>query len=69
MIEELFEFVFRAIFYPIGWPVVKLITLGKYPSKNAWFSTRPESDWTMGIGIAISLIAMMAALAQFEAVR
>lgn len=29
----LFEVVARAMFYPVGWPIVKLLTLGKYPVK------------------------------------
>ena len=34
----LFEVVARAIFYPVGWPIVKLLTLGKYPVKGSWFA-------------------------------
>ncbi|MBX8493672.1 hypothetical protein [Pseudomonas cichorii] len=63
--EILFEYVLRAIFFPVGWPVVKILTLGKYPVKGSWFAETPQSDWTAGIGIAVSLIAMMAVLKQF----
>ncbi|MBX8513326.1 hypothetical protein [Pseudomonas cichorii] len=63
--EILLEYVLRAIFFPVGWPVVKILTLGKYPVKGSWFAETPQSNWTFGIGIAVSLIAMMAVLKQF----
>ncbi|MBX8488503.1 hypothetical protein K5D33_06425 [Pseudomonas cichorii] len=63
--EILLEYVFRAIFFPVGWPVVKILTLGKYPVKGSWLAHTPQSEWTSGIGIAVLLIAMMAALKQF----
>ncbi|WP_024619471.1 hypothetical protein [Pseudomonas kilonensis] len=59
------EPVARAIFYPIGWPIVKLISLGRYPSKGMCFKDTPESNWTMGLGIAAVVIAIMVALHQF----
>ena len=65
LIDTLLEPLFRAIFFPIGWPVVKLITWGKYPKKGVWFSDTPQSDWTAGIGLAVVLIVMMAVLKQF----
>ncbi|MBX8589187.1 hypothetical protein K5D56_07350 [Pseudomonas cichorii] len=63
--EILLEYVFRAIFFPVGWAVVKILTLGKYPVKGSWLAPTPQSEWTSGIGIAVLLIAMMAALKQF----
>lgn len=63
--EILFELIARAVCFPVGWPVVKLITLGKYPSKGAWFAETPEAEWTMGIGLAVLVITMMAVLKQF----
>lgn len=53
-------------FFPIGWPIVKLISLGRYPSKGMWFQDTPESNWTMGLGIAAAVIVMMVALHQFR---
>ncbi|UVJ44993.1 hypothetical protein NVV94_05265 [Pseudomonas sp. LS1212] len=65
MIDMLSEVIFRAICYPIGWPIVRLITLGKYPSKGSWFAYTPESEWTCGVGLVVLVVAMMAALKQF----
>ncbi|MDR6956695.1 hypothetical protein BK654_07975 [Pseudomonas brassicacearum] len=66
LLEFIFEYVARAIFFPIGWPIVKLISLGRYPSKGMWFKDTPESNWTMGLGIAAAVIVMMVALHQFR---
>ncbi|KFE50951.1 hypothetical protein [Pseudomonas syringae] len=65
MIDILVEVIFRAICFTIGWPVMRIITLGKYPSKGSWFSGTPESEWTSALGLAVVVIAMMAALKQF----
>ncbi|CAN7260274.1 hypothetical protein LOY47_20240 [Pseudomonas brassicacearum] len=65
LVDFVLEPVARAIFYPIGWPIVKLISWGRYPSKGMWFKDTPESNWTMGLGIAAVVIAIMVALHQF----
>jgi len=41
------EYVFQAIFFPIGWPLMKILTLGKYPAKGSWFSENPSAQWTI----------------------
>lgn len=38
VLDILVEVIFRAIYFPIGWPIVRLITLGKHPSKGSWFA-------------------------------
>ncbi|WDH19985.1 hypothetical protein [Pseudomonas chlororaphis] len=65
MLDILIEVIFRAICFPIGWPIVKLFTLGKHPSKNSLFTYTPESEWTSAAGLAILVIAIMAAMKQF----
>lgn len=65
MFDALVELMFRTICFPVGWPVVKIITLGKYPSKGSWFASTPESQWTTGTGAVVLAVAMMAALKQF----
>lgn len=65
IIEILGEVVFRAICYPIGWPVIKIFTLGKYPVKDSWLTQTPQAEWTSAIGVAVLVIAMMAVLRQF----
>lgn len=57
--------IFQAIFFPIGWPIVKLVTLGRYPSKGSWFAETGEAEWTAGLGLATVVIAGMAAMGQF----
>nr|WP_145306170.1 MULTISPECIES: hypothetical protein [unclassified Pseudomonas] len=63
--DILVETVFRAICFPIGWPVMRVVTLGKYPAKGSWFSQSPESEWTSAVGLAVLVITMMAILGQF----
>ncbi|MCQ2998266.1 hypothetical protein NLO98_00660 [Pseudomonas syringae] len=65
MMEILAGLFFRTICYPIGWPVMKIFTLGKYPVKGSWFTQTPQDEWTSAIGLAVLVIAMMAALKQF----
>jgi hypothetical protein len=59
------DIIFRAIFFPIGWPIVKLLTLGRYPSKGSWFAETPDAEWTAGLGLAVAVIVGMAAMRQF----
>lgn len=61
----LFELAFRALCYPIGWPIVRLLTWGRYPQRGMWMSHKPEAEWTSGVGVTVLLIAMMAVLQQF----
>lgn len=44
---------------------MKIFTLGKYPVKGSWFTQTPQDEWTSAIGLAVLVIAMMAALKQF----
>ena len=55
-----------AVFFPIGGPIVKLVTWGRCPRKGMWFKDTPESNWTIGAGVAVLVIAMMVALQQFQ---
>ncbi|MCI3947241.1 hypothetical protein K0038_04330 [Pseudomonas syringae] len=66
VVDGLLEAVCRAIFYPVGWPVVKLLTLGKYPLKGSWFAESPSANWTTGIGAAVLVLIMMALFHQFD---
>lgn len=42
--------------------LVRLITLGKHPSKGSWFAYTPKSEWTSAVGLAVLVIAIMAAM-------
>ncbi|MEG5262747.1 hypothetical protein TRP66_00415 [Pseudomonas sp. JDS28PS106] len=66
--DVLIEIICRAICFPVGWPLVKLITLGKYPSRGSWFASTPKAQWTTGSGLAVLTIVMMAVLKQFVSV-
>ena len=50
VLDILVEVIFRAICFPIGWPIVRLITLGKHPSKGSWFAYTPEAQCTSAAG-------------------
>ncbi|ARU88576.1 hypothetical protein B9K09_11645 [Pseudomonas sp. M30-35] len=58
------ELLLRCISFPIGWPLVKLFTLGRYPTKGSWFADRPETQWTAGIGLAVLVLVLMIMLKQ-----
>lgn len=60
------EIIFRGACFPVGWPVVKLATAGRYPSKGAWFAQRVESDWTSAVGLVVLLVVMMLLARQFS---
>jgi len=55
----------KRFFSPIGWPLMKIFTLGQYPAKGSWFSENPSAQWTSSIGLAVLVIAMMAGMKQF----
>jgi len=65
LLDILLGLILRAICFPLGWPIVKLLTRGKYPTKGSWFADTPQAQWTTGVGLAVLVIAMMAALKQF----
>ncbi|TFZ33634.1 hypothetical protein EWW49_29820 [Pseudomonas syringae] len=65
MLDVLIEASFRAICFPVGWPIVTLLTRGKYPSKGSWFAYTPESEWPSAVGFAVLMVALMAAMKQF----
>ncbi|SHN13696.1 hypothetical protein SAMN05216593_10946 [Pseudomonas asturiensis] len=63
--EGLLELALQAICYPIGWPIVKLLTWGKYPLPGSWFSETAPAQWTVGAGLAVLVILMMVLFGQF----
>lgn len=64
MLDILIEVIFRTICFPVGWPIVKLITLGKFPAKGSWFACTPESEWTSAVGVA-ALVIVIAAVTHY----
>lgn len=58
------ELIFGTVFYFIGWPFVKVATLGNYPAKG-WLSGSKEEAYVCCVGIVVFAIAVMAVLGQF----
>ncbi|WP_341523881.1 hypothetical protein AABC73_12720 [Pseudomonas sp. G.S.17] len=65
MIEAIAEVLARVVCYPVGWLFIRLVTLGKFPSKWEWFDETVAAQWTLGIGCAVLVVTMMVALHQF----
>ena len=51
-------------FFVLGWPLVKLTTLGRYPNAARDSHSRQEI-YVECVGLAVAAVAMMPALGQF----
>ena len=60
------ELILGTLCYWLGWPWVKLFSLGKYP-RHGWRSGHREEIYVQCVGGAVAVLAMMAALGQFAA--
>ncbi|MCU1758374.1 hypothetical protein NTD84_01380 [Pseudomonas sp. 14P_8.1_Bac3] len=65
MLDIFIEVAFRGVCFPFGWPVVKLATLGRYPSSGAWLAHTPEAEWTCAAGLVVLAVAGMFLMGQF----
>lgn len=65
MSELLFEVLSRFVCYPVGWLVVKCVTLGRYPSRGGWAGYTPASEWTCAVGLAVLVVGALAAIGLF----
>ncbi|HBO3866481.1 TPA: hypothetical protein L4T44_005354 [Pseudomonas aeruginosa] len=59
------EIILGTFFYWLGWPFVKLATLGKYPQKGRKENSR-EEIYVACVGMAAFAIVIMAALGQLS---
>ena len=59
------EILLGTFFYAIGWPFVKIVTLGKYP-KNEWLSGSKNEAYVCCVGIFAFALLLMTALGQFS---
>ncbi|MGR2741005.1 hypothetical protein ACUY1T_21365 [Billgrantia sp. Q4P2] len=53
------QIIFEVIFYYVGWPFVKVMTLGRYPkghARNGWKSESYEGIWTSCVGVMVIAI-------------
>lgn len=64
LVEVIGELFFGTLCYWLGWPWVKLITLGKYP-RHGWLSGRREETYVQCVGVAVLALGLMAVLGQF----
>ena len=60
------ELLLGTVFYAIGWPFVKIATLGKYPRRE-WLSGSKNEAYVCCVGILVFSILLMAVLGQFSA--
>lgn len=60
------ELILGTLCYWLGWPWVKLFSLGKYP-RHGWRSGHREEIYVQCVGGAVSVLALMAVLGQFGA--
>lgn len=58
------ELFLATLCYWAGWPWVKLFTLGRYP-RHGWRSGQREEIYVQCVGLAVLVLAMMAAFGQF----
>lgn len=56
------QLIFEVIFYYVGWPFVKIMTLGRYPkgqTRNGWKSESHEGVWTSCVGVIVIAIGVV----------
>lgn len=68
----LVEVLFNFVFYYIGWPICKILTLGTYPKKQT--DNRPHSETRQGflcsaVGLFFVIIIGLYLSGQFDIVR
>ncbi|MHA6194687.1 hypothetical protein ACX3YG_09990 [Pseudomonas wadenswilerensis] len=64
-LAEIARIFFYGLFYAIGWPFMKLLTLGSYPRKNGWRDHKRDGLWTAMLGTVIVIVTVMAVCGQF----
>jgi hypothetical protein len=67
------EIFFGTICYWIGWPICKVITLGKYPSSNdvvclddGWSGSRNNNFWCGAVGLLSIILIGLYYMGQFS---
>ncbi|MGY8873002.1 MAG: hypothetical protein ACKVJE_21465 [Pseudomonadales bacterium] len=64
------EIIFGTICYWVGWPICKIVTLGKYPSSNQVvyldeYTNRNNGFWCSAVGLLAIILAGLYFLGQF----
>jgi len=55
-----------ALLFAVGWPVVKVLTLGRYPRPGILRSYCMEAQWVRGAGMALLVLLGASALRLFS---
>jgi hypothetical protein len=66
VLEELFKPLVAPLLYAVGWPIVKLLTLGRYPRPGLSRSYCMEAQWVRGAGVTLLVLLGAAALGLFS---
>lgn len=64
LVEIIGDLILGTLFYWLGWPWVKLFTLGRYP-RHGWLSGRREETYVQCVGLAVLVLALLVVLGQF----
>ena len=57
------EILLGTFFYALGWPFLKVATLGRYP-KNEWLSGSRNEAYVCCVGLVVFVLFVMAILGQ-----
>ncbi|HBP42059.1 MAG TPA: hypothetical protein DD644_09990 [Halomonas sp.] len=65
------EIFFRTICYWVGWPICRLVTLGKYPSASKVIylddhRSRADGTWCAVVGLLALIVLALYLLGQFS---
>tara|TARA_R110002074_G_scaffold40995_1_gene109173 strand:+ start:605 stop:865 length:261 start_codon:yes stop_codon:yes gene_type:complete len=65
------EIFFGTICYWVGWPICKILTLGKYPSSSQTvyfeeYGTRNKGFWCSSVGLLVIIIVGLYFMGQFS---
>lgn len=66
VLDELLRPLINPVLYAVGWPVVKLLTLGRYPRPGLCRSECMEAQWVRGAGVTVLVLAGASALGLFS---
>ena len=66
ILEFVFGTLFAAILFWIGWPIVKVLTLGRYPHGQKCLDETMQANCVRATAIAALTVSLMAALGQFH---
>lgn len=66
VLDALLEPFYGPALYAVGWPIMKVLTLGRYPRPGLSRSYCMEAQWVRGAGVALLVLLGAAALGLFS---